>query len=153
MTKTSSQRNILQGYVTNVAFAGLRVPAPMQNLMLRDYAAKNSLIFKLSVGEYAFPGCSLQLFGLLPHLKNLEGIGMCSMFMLPAKAKQRHALYEACIGAGAAIHLILEGVVVRDFATAERVEEILNFNRWLEAAPKTIPNELLPRLSIADSFV
>lgn len=152
MNSPSAKRNILQGYVTNVSFAGLRAPAPMQNLMLRDYAAKNDLIFKLSVGEYAFPGSSLQLFGLLRNLTEIEGIGMCSMFMLPKAEEKRHALYEACVSSGAAIHLILEGIVIRNSATAEKVEEILKFNHWLKLAPTTIPQELLPRLSAKDSF-
>lgn len=152
MSSQPPVRNVLQGYVTNIAFGTLRVPAPMQNLMLRDYAARNNLLFKLSVGEYSFPGCYLQLEGLFPQLPTLEGIGMCSMFMLPKNPERRHVVYEKVIGAGAALHLLLEKLVIRDWKTVERVEEILKFNLCLEHSPSTIPTELLPKLSVEDTF-
>ncbi|MFN8391627.1 MAG: LIC12192 family sporadic carbohydrate cluster protein [Bdellovibrionota bacterium] len=152
MSSTASARNVLQGYVVNVAFGNLRVPAPMQNLMLRDYAAKNNLMFKLSVGEYSFPGCYLQLEGLYPLLRTIEGIGMCSMFMLPKHEERRRLVYQKCIEAGAAIHLLLEKVVIRDWTTVERVEDVLRFHRAIAQSPTTIPTELLPKLPVPDCF-
>jgi sporadic carbohydrate cluster protein (TIGR04323 family) len=149
---SSPVRNVLQGYVVNVEFGGFRIPAPLQNLQLRDYAARNNLQFKLSVGEYSFPGCCLQLEGLYPQLHSFEGIGMCSLFMLPKSEERRQRLYSACLNAGAALHLVLEGIVLRKSADIQRVEEILAFHRSFAFCPTTIPRELLPELSVNDSF-
>jgi sporadic carbohydrate cluster protein (TIGR04323 family) len=145
-------RTILQGYVVNTEFGGFRIPAPLQNLQLRDYAARNNLQFKLSVGEYSFPGCYLQLEGLYSQLHSLEGIGMCSLFMLPKSEERRNQLYDACLDAGAALHLVLEGIVLRKSADRERIEDILAFHRSFQFCPKTIPIELLPPSSANDSF-
>jgi len=150
--KTGTERRVLQGYVTNVAFGGLRVPAPMQNLMLRDYAARKNLLFKLSVGEYSFPGCFLQLDGLLSQAVKFEGIAMCSMFMLPRRAEKRKQVYETLIANGTALHLVLENLVVRRWEEAEYLEEIISLNQYIERAPARIPDELLPRLNVIDSF-
>ena len=152
MNNPPAPRNILQGYVQNIQFGELRVPAPMQNLMIRDYATRNNLIFKLSVGEYSFPGCFLQLEGLFPQLHKLEGVGMCSMFMLPKSAERREKVYDAFIKAGAALHLILEGIVIREQKQIDRVEETLKFNQWIKKSPTKIPADLLPKLSIPDWF-
>ena len=37
----SKGRMGVRGYVTNDEFGGLRIPVPVQNLVLRDYAARN----------------------------------------------------------------------------------------------------------------
>jgi len=145
-------RNVLQGYVQNTAFGGFRIPAPLQNLQLRDYAAKNNLLFKLSVGEYSFPGCYLQLEGLYPQLPALEGIVMCSMFMLPKSEERRNKLYEACLNAGAALHFALEGIVVRERNHIAKIEQTIKFNQWFKFCPTQLDKESLPPLLINDSF-
>lgn len=152
MSSPAQPRNVLQGYVTNIEFGGLRVPATMQNLMLRDYAARNNLLFKLSVGEYNFPGCYLQLDGLLPQLPKLEGIGMCSMFMLPKSGEHREQIYTQVFNAGAALHLVLEKIVLRRPDDAARVEETLRFHEAFKNCVSTIPEGLLPPLSLPDCF-
>ena len=152
MNSATSPRNILQGYVTNLEFGGLRIPVTIQSMLIREYAARNKFLFKLSVGEYAFPGCFLQLEGLFPQLSDLEGIGMCSMFMLPKNSEIRHRIYERCISAGAALHLIIEGIVIREIKDVERVEEILSFHRCFKDSLTTIASELLPELPLPDCF-
>lgn len=145
-------RNILQGYVVNAEFGRFRVPAPMQNVYLREYATRNNLIFKLSVGEYSFPGCYLQLESIYSELPNLEGIGMCSMFMLPKPEKKRFELYKACIDSGAAIHMLIEGIVLRKEADIERVEQALIFDQLLKFSPTHIDPALIPPSTVNDSF-
>ena len=152
MNKPGTARNILQGYVTNREFGGLRIPGTLQNLMLRDYAARNNLSFKLSIGEYSFPGCYLQLEGLLPQLQNFEGVGMCSMFMLPKDPKRREVIYQEFVKAGATLHLVLENILIRELPDSDRVEEALRLNQFFKNSPSSIPRELLPSLPLPDCF-
>ena len=142
MSEDEKKRNVLQGYVTNRRFGNFLVPGTMQNLLLRDYCARNNLIFKLSVGEYAFDGCYMQLEGLFANLRNVEGVGMCSMFMLPKSAEHRARVYDAFIETGAAIHLLLEGIVVRTREDAARLEEVLLMNQAFDAALPGLPADL-----------
>ena len=150
--KSSIERDILQGYVVNVEFDGLYVPATMQNLMIRDYAKRNGLKLRISVGEYCFPGCTLQLDNIVKKLPEVEGIAMCIMFMLPKDDTKRQQLYDKVIAAAAALHLLLENIVVRSAEDAERVEEILYLNRMIRGAPQHIPKDILPSCHEIDSF-
>ena len=53
-----------------------------------------TVYLKLSVNELFFPNCFLQLQSLLTELNELEGVLMCSMFMLPVKKKDRELVYK-----------------------------------------------------------
>lgn len=148
----NNSRRLLQGYATNREFGGLKVPASMQNLLLRDYAARNNFIFKLSVGEYAFPGSFLQLEGIIKNLAGLEGVAMTSMYMLPVKKYHRERIYKEFFQQGAALHLVLENIVIRSEADVAFLEEILAINQTLKLSLEKIPGEILPVLQLPDTF-
>jgi len=148
----SPARKVLGSYVTNHEFGGMRIPVPVQSLVLRDYAAKNNLVFKLPVGEYFFPNCYVQLYGLLKKISGLEGIGMCSLFMLPKNQDARLDIYRTLLREGVALHCVLESFVMRSEADVETAESIYAFQTTLAACPKTIPAELLPTLQLTPSF-
>ncbi len=149
---TSPQRMGLRGYVTHHEFAGMRIPAPVQNLVLRDYAARNKLVFELSIGEYFFPNCHVQLDGILRNLDNFIGVVMCSLFMLPKNAEHRHRVYQEFIRHDAALHLVFESLVIRGEADIDRAEDIIRFQSVLSQCPTMIPRELLPPLEPIDTF-
>lgn len=145
-------RRGLRGYVTHQEFGGLRIPVPVQTLVIRDYAAKNNLVFELSVGEYFFSNCYVQLEGLLSQLKELAGVGMCSLFMLPKNAQKRRAVYERFISDRSALHLIFENLVIRNQEDTWRAEELIRYKEILADCPKSLPAELLPPLKETDRF-
>ena len=62
---TRIEQHGFRGYCVHQPFNGLRMPVPAQNILLRDYAGRHGLMFKLSVNELDFPNCDVQLFGLL----------------------------------------------------------------------------------------
>jgi len=133
----------IRGYVTHHTFGGNKIPIPMQNLILRDYAHRNKLLFKLSVNEYSIPNCYIQLDYLLTELPTLEGIVMCSVFMMPQKSAKRREIYQRFLDHGATLHLIFESTVVRTQEDVDTIEEMLAIRDTLKVCPKTIPQELL----------
>ena len=70
------------------------MPVSAQNILYRDYANKHDLHFMISVNELFFPGCFLNLWGLVDEIDQLEGVLMCSIFMLPPNADARKLIYQ-----------------------------------------------------------
>lgn len=138
-----STRQGFRGYCTNAEFGGHRIPVPVQNLMLRDYVQRRNLLFRLSINEMQFPNCYLQLLGLLPQLPMLEGVIMCSLFMLPKDPEIRHMIYREFLRQGASLHFVMENVVIQTAGDLEGVEEILAIRDTLPACPRSIPAELV----------
>ena len=149
---SSAAREGLRGYVSHHAFRGLRIPANVQNLVLRDYVTRLGKMFKLSVNEYALPNCYVQLSGLLNQLRGVEGVVMCSLFMLPGDSEQRQQIYQAFLTNSASLHLVFESLVIATQQDVEQAEEILLLHQALAHAPGTIPSHLLPDLGGRDSF-
>lgn len=136
-------REGFRGYCTNAEFGGHRIPVPVQNLMLRDYVQCRNLLFRLSVNELQFPNCYLQLMGLLPQLSKLEGVIMCSFFMLPKHPAMRQTIYQAFLKHWASLHFVMENVVIQTAKDVEPVEEILAIQAALPACPRSIPCDLV----------
>lgn len=148
----ASLRKGLQGYVSHQPFGGFHIPVPIQNLVLRDYAARNNKIFKLSANEYFFPNCYVQLAGLLETLDSIEGVVMCSLFLLPPDRERRIPIYERFISNGAHLHCVLESFVLKDTADIQKAEDFYVLSNVLKECPKNIPEELLPSLGGSERF-
>ena len=54
-----------RGYIASRPVRGTSTPQHVQNLVIRDYAARSGLDFKLSATEYAMDGCYLMLEAVL----------------------------------------------------------------------------------------
>ncbi len=82
----------LKGYVS----VRLPVPVAVQNLVLRDYCARNGHTYFLADVEYVWDGCYTMLEGLAAY--DFPGIVAYSMFMAPPdkwpKAKEVHFALE-----------------------------------------------------------
>jgi len=141
-----------RGYVTHHTFGGNKIPIPMQNLILRDYTQRNELLFKLSVNEYSIPNCYIQLNYLLTALPTLEGIVMCSVFMMPQQSAKRREIYQNFLDQGSTLHLIFESTVIRTQEEVETIEEMLAIRDTLKVCPTRIPQELLPPLDQIEQF-
>lgn len=139
-----------RGYCTLSEFRGIKMPVPAQNLMLRDYARRRGLLFRLSVNELAFQDCFLQLHNLLDHLGELDGVLMSSMLMLPGTSKQRKQIYQKIIQDGAELHFVLENAVIGTQSDVDNVELILQLTDVVAKCPKTISSDLLPPMPLAN---
>lgn len=145
-------RQGLQGYVSHRTFKGMAMPATVQNLVMRDYAGRMGYLFKLSVDEFAFENCYVQFYGMLRRLAGIQGIVMCSLFMLPRNPQTRRWIYDRFLEAGAELHCVFEGVVIADEAGIAKAEDILQISQALERAPTAIDPALMPAIDGVDSF-
>jgi len=139
----SEARAGYRGYVTSREFGGLRIPVPVQSLVLRDYCARKKLLYKLHVNENIFPHSYLVLEGMVRDLSAEQGILMCSMYMLPQRTERRARIYRKILEQGAELHFVMEDVVVRGMADTAVVEEVLAAVGWLAHCPTRILDELI----------
>jgi sporadic carbohydrate cluster protein (TIGR04323 family) len=114
-----------RGYVFSRSVDAHRVPQHIQNLVIRDYAARRKLHYLLSATEYAMPGCYLILEQVLADLAALDGVILYTMFMLPAAAQERAKIYRKLLEAGCRLHAAVEGFVLEDEQDIERWENVL----------------------------
>ncbi len=119
-----------RGYIASRPVRGQLWPQHVQNLVVRDYAARNDLDYLLSATEYAMDGCYMNLETVLEELDALRGVIAFSMFMLPKRPERRHQLYERIFDAGCDLHGGLEGMAVRNLEDAARLEDIFLVDRF-----------------------
>lgn len=121
----------------------MRIPVPVQSLVLRDYSVRKKLLYKLHLNENIFPHSYLVLDGLVNNLKEFEGILMCSMYMLPERAQRRERIYRQIIDHGAELHLVMEDIILRKAADIHAIENVLSAAVLLPDCPARIPEELI----------
>ena len=134
MTKKFGYR----GYIASRPIMGNRMPQHVQNLVIRDYARRHEINFKLSATEYVMPGCSLMLNGVLNELHLLDGIILYSLFMLPDDRTERQRIYSRVFEADAELHAAVEEFRIADESDARRVEDIWKLNHALGHTPKNL---------------
>ena len=122
-----------RGYIISRPVRGVSYPHRVQNLVVRDYATRHNLAYKLSATEYAMPGCYMMLYDVLAELPQLEGIILFSLFMLPQRTESRLEIYDRILGAGCELHSALEEMVLQDRSEIEIFEEMIQ-------AVLTLPN-------------
>ena len=113
-----------RGYIASRPVRGETTPQHVQNLVIRDYAARQKIQFLLSATEYAMPGCYMMLESVLDELTSIEGIILFSLFALPQNASRRRDIYGRVLSAGAALHSALEGVVLKSQSDLALVEDL-----------------------------
>jgi sporadic carbohydrate cluster protein (TIGR04323 family) len=133
----SGNRQGYRGYVTSRRFGQFFIPVPIQSLALRDYCTRQGKVYVLPVNENDFPHSYLVLEGLIQNLDGYEGIVMCSIWMLPERAKRRRKIYDAVLRQGSSMHFVIEGLTIAAPADVERLEELIELNR-LSAHPPNV---------------
>ncbi|MBM3516325.1 MAG: sporadic carbohydrate cluster protein, TIGR04323 family [Alphaproteobacteria bacterium] len=113
-------------------------PQHVQNLVIRDYAQRHGLLYKLSAVECAMPGCYMVLETVLAELGGLEGIICYSMFMLPARPGRRAAIYRRLSEAEVSLHGALEGLAVRTEGDFARLEDLFLVERFAARGPLSL---------------
>jgi sporadic carbohydrate cluster protein (TIGR04323 family) len=114
-----------RGYIASRKVRGQLMPQQVQNLVVRDYARRKGLTYKLSATEYGMDGCYMMLESVLQELDSLEGVILFSLFMLPKRAERRRAIYDRVLESGASLHAALEDLAITSADDIARVEDIL----------------------------
>ena len=87
MSFKNLNKYIYQGYVQLMEFNNIYLPAPIQNLIMKNFCEQNNAIFKLSVNEHYIKNCYMELFFILKKIKYIDGLIMSSIYMLPQDIK------------------------------------------------------------------
>jgi sporadic carbohydrate cluster protein (TIGR04323 family) len=135
----SGNRVGYRGYVSSREFGGTYIPVPLQSLALRDYCTRHKLLYKLHLNENMFPHSYMVLEGLVLNLEGLEGVLMCSIFMLPERPERRARIFRHVFDQGAEIRFVQEDLIVRRLADVEPIEEVLSVYSTLRVCPQTVP--------------
>ncbi|MEG3857514.1 LIC12192 family sporadic carbohydrate cluster protein [Microcoleus sp. herbarium12] len=130
-----SEQSGYRGYITSRPVRGLNYPHRVQNLVVRDYATRHNLDYKLSATEYAMPGCYMMLSDVLAELPQLEGIILFSLFLLPQKTKSRWEIYDRILGARCQLRAGLEEMVLQDRSDIEDFETTIQVALTLPHTP------------------
>jgi sporadic carbohydrate cluster protein (TIGR04323 family) len=124
-----------RGYIVSRPVRGTPFPQRVQNLVVRDYAQRRKLDFRLSVTEYAMPGCTMMFASLLDELPHLDGIVLFSLFVLPAQRERRRRAYDRVLAQGKQLHAALENLSLTEPAHIATWEDIITVDAVLEATP------------------
>jgi sporadic carbohydrate cluster protein (TIGR04323 family) len=124
-----------RGYIVSAPVRGSHFPQRVQNLVVRDYAQRRGLAYRLSMTEYAMPGSTMMLASLLDELDAVEGIILFSLFTLPRDRARRRAIYERVLGAGKVLHAALEQLALRTPADAAEWDDLIEIDATLPLAP------------------
>jgi sporadic carbohydrate cluster protein (TIGR04323 family) len=154
----------LKGYIFSRPFLGERVPQHIQNIVIRDYCAKNNITFLMSATEYTIEGSLYILSELIHNLKNYDGIVFYSLFQLPVKKKDRYSVYNSIIKNKKQLHFVVEGMSVKnknDFIKIEKIfllkiqtietqdscNTIGNLKNYITLKHKKTPRDYLGRMN------
>jgi sporadic carbohydrate cluster protein (TIGR04323 family) len=124
-----------RGYIVSAPVQGSHVPQRVQNLVVRDYAQRHGLPYRLSLTEYAMPGSTMMLATLLDDLASIDGIILFSLFTLPRDRARRTAMIERVLGAGKTLHAALERLALRTGADARAWDDLIAIDAALPATP------------------
>ena len=124
-----------RGYIVSRPVRDSHFPQRVQNLVVRDYAARRHLPFRLSVTEYAMAGCSMMFESLLDELDTLDGIILFSLFTLPSRRDRRRQAYERVLAAGKSLHAALEQLVIGTPDAIGAWEDVIEVDAVLPATP------------------
>jgi sporadic carbohydrate cluster protein (TIGR04323 family) len=124
-----------RGYIVSRPVRGSQFPQRVQNLVVRDYAQRRKLPYRLSVTEYAMPGCTMMFESLLDELPELDGIVLFSLFVLPAQREKRLRAYGRVLDAGKSLHAALENLALTTREHIAAWEDIIAVDAVLGATP------------------
>lgn len=124
-----------RGYIVSRPVRDSHFPQRVQNLVVRDYAQRRKLAFRLSVTEYAMTGCTMMFESLLDELPALDGIVLFSLFVLPTQRERRLRAYERVLAGGKTLHAALENLVLANRSDIAAWEDIIGVEAVLAATP------------------
>jgi sporadic carbohydrate cluster protein (TIGR04323 family) len=134
----NSNRTGFRGYICARMEMGRSTPQHIQQIVMRDYCAQRSMRYLLAAVEYCMPGCTMVLDSVLgEQIESLQGIVMYSLYLFPQSSEKRQAVYRRILEAGAELHMAAEGLVIRNWDDAMRIEENWLVHEAMQGQAKT----------------
>ena len=124
---------MIRGYVTSRSFAGLTLPVPAQNAVLREYARSVSQTYVLPLLEHKFDNCFMQLFTVLDTAEPYDTIAMYSISMLPIHSNSKlSSLRTIALGKQLSFYFALEAVHTHDLFNQQLILKSYSFRSLLD---------------------
>ena len=131
--------NKIRGYVSSRQFMGESCHQSTQNLVIRDYCERSSLVYLLSGVEYSINNSFLMLNELASQIPDLiDGVVAYSLFQLPENPEERGDIYEKFLENNGEIHFALEGLKITNYSELLRVEQIWLVRQTIQNCITTI---------------
>ena len=127
-----------RGYIFSRSFMGERAPQHVQNIIIRDYCARNNLFYLLSSTEYVAKKCHLMLQQTLKELNSIDGIVAYSLFQLPEDKALRAKIYKRILDLKKEMHFSVENLKITRAEDIEKIENIWLVRQALPNCLKTI---------------
>ena len=134
----AADRHGLRGYIGSRPYYGLRTPKHIQNLVIRNFCAKQGKTFLLSATEYAMNNCYMVLERIFDELPVLEGIVLYSLFMLPTERNRRAKLWGKLCMHGGVLYTAVEDYTVKTEDDIRRIETIWRLHETIPHCPKAV---------------
>ncbi|MDJ0841261.1 MAG: hypothetical protein QNK37_32415 [Acidobacteriota bacterium] len=114
-----------RGYISSREIDGQLIPQRVQNLVIRDYAARNNLLFLLSAVEYTMDNCYMMLKSLLEEAANIDGIIFYSTHLLPPDHVFRLQIYDTILRQDGDLRFALEEITVKNQSGIDLLEDLI----------------------------
>ena len=117
-----------RGYIFSRPIATNFIPQRVQNLVIRDFADRNKIFFKLSSTEYNMKNCFLMLNSLIKNIKNIDGIIFYSIEMI-FELKKIDELFKKLLLEKKTIYFALEEIKVSSSKDLKKINRILKIKK------------------------
>ena len=117
-----------RGYIFSRAIGANFIPQRVQNLVIRDFAERNKIFFKLSSTEYNMKNCFLMLNSLIKNIKNIDGIIFYSIEMI-FELKKINEIFKKLLLEKKTIYFALEEIKVSSPNDIKKINRILKIKK------------------------
>tara|TARA_B110000971_G_C19917678_1_gene457606 strand:+ start:415 stop:837 length:423 start_codon:yes stop_codon:yes gene_type:complete len=114
-----------RGYIFSRSINKNFIPQRVQNLVIRDFAYRKKIFFKLSLTEYNMKNCYIMLNTFLKDINKIDGIIFYSIEMLPTDKKEALKLIDLFLKKKKSLYFALEELKVSSKKDLMRIKEIL----------------------------
>ena len=130
--KNQKQNNIkgFRGYIFSREINDNFIPQRVQNLIIRDFALRNKIFFKLSSTEYNMKNSYTMLNSLIQDYLKIDGIIFYSIEMLPNDKKFINNLMKTFVEKKKKIYFALEEIKVSNKNDIKKIIEILLIKKF-----------------------
>jgi len=118
-----------RGYIFSREISGNFIPQRVQNLVIKDFAIRKNIFFKLSSTEYKMKDSFYMLKALLKDTFNLDGIIFYSYEMLPDSKKFRLSIFKKFINAKKKIFFALEELKISNTSEIKVIETLISIKK------------------------
>ena len=114
-----------RGYIFSRSINKNFIPQRVQNLVIRDFAYRKKIFFKLSLTEYNMKNCYIMLNTFLKDINKIDGIIFYSIEMLPTDKKEALKLIDLFLKKKKSLYFALEELKVSSKKDLMRIKETL----------------------------